>query len=133
MIIFFRSKANTIYAVDVEQPLETIDIQKLTWLFHTAEMLTEKRLEGHFIGPRKEMITPWSTNAVEITQTMGIVGIKRIEEFEIARSPEAKYDRMLQVYYTVLDQDTFTIYHTPEPIVEIDDIAAYSKSQGLIR
>jgi phosphoribosylformylglycinamidine synthase len=28
------------------------------------------------------MITPWSTNAVEITQNMGIEGIIRIEEFE---------------------------------------------------
>jgi len=131
MIIFFRSKANTIYAVDVEQPLETKDNQKLTWLFHTAEMLAEKQLDGHFIGPRKEMVTPWSTNAVEITQTMGISGIRRIEEFEIAPRPDVKYDRMLQVYYTALDQDIFTIHHTAEPILEIDDIAAYSQSQGL--
>ncbi|MEJ1241497.1 phosphoribosylformylglycinamidine synthase [Chryseolinea sp. T2] len=131
MIIFFRSKANTIYAVDVEQQLETQDIQKLTWLFHTAELLTEKRIEGHFVGPRKEMITPWSTNAVEITQTMGIAGIRRIEEFEIVPRPDVKYDRMLQVYYTVLDQDVFTIQHTPEPIVEVDDIGAYSRQHGL--
>lgn len=131
MIIFFRSKANTIYAVDVEHALETNDIHKLTWLFHTAEMLTEKHLEGHFIGPRKEMITPWSTNAVEITQTMGIAGIRRIEEFEIVPRPDVRYDRMLQVYYSVLDQDIFTIHHTPEPIVEVDDIASYSRQHGL--
>ena len=34
-------------------------------------------------------------------------------------------------YYTKLDQDIFTIHHTPEPIVEIDDIAAYSETEGL--
>lgn len=131
MIIFFRSKANTIYAVEVENPLETTETHKLTWLFRTAEMLTEQQLEGHFVGPRREMITPWSTNAVEITQTMGIAGIRRIEEFEIAPHADVKFDRMLQVYYSVLDQDIFTIHHTPEPILEVDDIAAYSLAQGL--
>src|SRR5690349_22900145 len=129
MIIFFRSKANTIYAVDVEQQLETKDIQKLTWLFHTAELLTEKRLEGYFVGPRKEMITPWSTNAVEITQTMGIAGIQRIEEFFVVKGADAKHDRMLQVLYTTLDQDLFTIHHTPEPILAIDDIGTYSAKE----
>lgn len=131
MIIFFRSKANTLYAVDVEKPLESVDIQKLTWLFHTAEMLLEKRLEGNFIGPRKEMVTPWSTNAVEITQTMGIAGIRRIEEFAIVPHADVRYDRMLQVHYHVLDQDIFTIHHVPDPVIEVSDIAAYSKSQGL--
>jgi len=131
MIIFFRSKTNKIYAVGSAQPFQNVDIQKLTWLFSGAQATSDKNLEGFFVGPRKEMITPWSTNAVEITQTMGITGIERIEEFEIAQGPGAKYDKMLQVLYTTLDQDIFTIHHTPEPILEIDDIAAYNKSAGL--
>lgn len=131
MVLFFRSKANTIYAVGVAQSLQTSDIQKLTWLFNTAEALTEKTIEGNFVGPRREMITPWSTNAVEITQTMGIHGIQRIEEFHIVAKPDVKYDRMLQVFYSVLDQDLFTILHTPELIIEIDDIGAYSRKEGL--
>ncbi|MEJ7646712.1 MAG: phosphoribosylformylglycinamidine synthase [Chryseolinea sp.] len=131
MILFFRSKANIIYAVGVVHSLETADIQKLTWLFQTAELLTDKTLQGNFLGPRKEMITPWSTNAVEITQTMGIHGIGRIEEFVIVAKPDVKYDRMLQVLYAVLDQDLFTINHSPEPILEIDDIASYSATEGL--
>ncbi len=44
MILFFRSKANTLYAVGTAQPLQNSDIQKLTWLFNTAEPLTEKDL-----------------------------------------------------------------------------------------
>jgi phosphoribosylformylglycinamidine synthase len=131
MIQFFRSKANILYAVGMAHPLQNSDIQKLTWLFSEAEPLFEKTLEGNFIGPRKEMITPWSTNAVEITQTMGIPGIKRIEEFRIAISAEAKYDRMLEVLYTSLDQEIFTIVHVPEPIVEVNSIADYSKAEGL--
>jgi phosphoribosylformylglycinamidine synthase len=131
MILFFRSKANIIYAVGSAQPFQNADIQKLTWLFGNAEPLSEKMLKGYFIGPRKEMVTPWSTNAVEITQTMGITGIQRIEEFIAVDNDLAKHDRMLQVLYTTLDQDVFTIHHQPEPIVEIDDIAAYSKKEGL--
>lgn len=130
MILFFRSKADKIYAVGSTQPLQAVDIEKLTWLFGGAQSLPDKQLEGDFIGPRKEMVTPWSTNAVEITQTMGISGIERIEEFEIAKE-EAKFDKMLQLVYKKLDQDLFTIHHTPEPIREIDDIAAYNQKEGL--
>src|SRR5687768_10439830 len=131
MIQFFRSKVDKLYAVGTAQPLQNSDIQKLTWLFSGAEPLTEKTLDGNFIGPRKEMITPWSTNAVEMAQTMGIQGVHRIEEFKIVSSAEVKYDRMLEVLYTSLDQQVFTILHVPEPIREVSDIAAFSKSEGL--
>jgi phosphoribosylformylglycinamidine synthase len=131
MILFFRSKANKIYAVGSVQPLQKSDIQKLIWLFNGGEPLAETVLSGFFIGPRKEMITPWSTNAVEITQNMEIPGIQRIEEFSVAENASAKHDRMLEVLYTKLDQDLFTIRHTPQPIVEIDNIAAYSEKEGL--
>lgn len=131
MILFFLSKANTVYAVGTAHPLQKTDIQKLTWLFGGAELKSEPVLNGFFIGPRKEMITPWSTNAVEITQNMTITGIQRIEEFRIVKSKDAKHDRMLEVLYTELSQDIFTIHHTPEPIVELSDIRAYSEKEGL--
>ena len=131
MIQFFRSKADKIYAVGSDHPLQNSDVQKLTWLFTGAEHLSEKMVTGNFVGPRKEMVTPWSTNAVEITQTMGIAGIQRIEEFKIVSSSSVKYDRMLEVLYPSLDQELFTILHVPEPIIEIEDIRAYSGSNGL--
>ncbi|HEX5168176.1 MAG TPA: phosphoribosylformylglycinamidine synthase [Cyclobacteriaceae bacterium] len=131
MILFFRSKANTLYAVGTAQPFQTSDIQKLIWLFGGAEPLSEKSISGYFIGPRKEMITPWSTNAVEITQYMGIRGIERIEEFFVVDNPNATHDRMLQVLYSNLDQDLFTIHHTPDPIRQIDDIKSYNEREGL--
>ncbi|HLT75488.1 MAG TPA: hypothetical protein VKZ68_10385, partial [Ohtaekwangia sp.] len=87
MILFFRTKADTIYAVGLLQALPSGDIEKLKWLFGNADPLSDKQISGYFIGPRKEMITPWSTNAVEITQTMGIEGIERIEEFSPASGP----------------------------------------------
>ncbi|WKZ58451.1 MAG: phosphoribosylformylglycinamidine synthase [Cyclobacteriaceae bacterium] len=131
MILFFRSSTNIVFAVGAAQPLQSTDIQKLEWLFGGAKPLPEKSISGFFIGPRKEMVTPWSTNAVEITQTMGISGITRIEEFFTVTGKDAAYDKMLQVLYTVLNQDLFTIHHQPEAIVEVDDIAAYNEKEGL--
>ncbi|MCU0396831.1 MAG: phosphoribosylformylglycinamidine synthase [Cyclobacteriaceae bacterium] len=131
MILFFRTSTNTIYAVGSVQPLQNVDIQKLEWLFSGAQLLPQDSLTGHFIGPRKEMVTPWSTNAVEITQTMGIQGIQRIEEFIEVKDDHASYDRMLQVMYHALDQDLFTIHHKPEPIQDIENIAAYNQQEGL--
>lgn len=131
MIQFFRSKADKLYAVGSTHLLQNSDLQKLVWLLGGAEPVAGKAVEGKFIGPRKEMITPWSTNAVEITQTMGIQGIERIEEFRIVASSTVKYDRMLEVLYESLDQDLFTIHHTPEPIIEVQNIADYSKQNGL--
>ena len=65
-------------------------------------------MEGYFIGPRKEMITPWSTNAVEITQNMALQGISRIEEYYPVKDADAEYDPMLQRLYKGLDQEIFT-------------------------
>ena len=93
--------------------------------------MNENSLDGHFVGPRKEMITPWSTNAVEITQNMGLQGIERIEEFVSVRNESAAHDPMLQALYRTLDQDLFTIHHRPDPIYEVGDLAAYSRKEGL--
>ncbi len=131
MILFFSSSTNVIFAVGTNKSLQVTDIQKLVWLFSGANPMTESSMSGYFVGPRKEMITPWSTNAVEITQTMGIMGIERIEEFFRVESATATHDRMLQHLYPGLDQNIFTIHHTPEPILEIDDIKAFSEKEGL--
>ena len=131
MILFFRSPSSLVYAVGHAHSFSKNDLSKLTWLFGGANPLEENALTGHFIGPRKEMVTPWSTNAVEITQTMGIQGITRIEEFQAVNTSAAAHDPMLQVLYRQLDQDLFIIHHAPEPIVEIQDLVAYNQQEGL--
>jgi phosphoribosylformylglycinamidine synthase len=130
MIFFFESPQNLIYAVQTPQPFAPEDIQKLIWLFGEAKALETNKVEGKFSGPRKEMITPWSTNAVEITRNMGIQGIVRIEEF-FPMADSDQIDPMLQKAYNGLDQDIFDIHLEPEPIVQINDIAAYNKKEGL--
>jgi len=131
MIRFFGSASDTIFAVQTDTPLADDDLIRLSWLFGDRPWIDARRVEGLFVGPRAAMVTPWSTNAVEITQNMGIAGIRRIERFERTTAAEAGFDPMLSQRYRTLDQDIFTIDIEPEPIREIDDIAAYNEHEGL--
>lgn len=130
MIQFFHLPAGTVYAVEVDHALTEDERAPLSWLFGQAAAVDSPEIEGRFVGPRREMITPWSTNAVEITQNMGLKGISRIEEYLPATS-QADCDPMLQRLYDRLDQRLFTTARQPEPIVYIDDIADYNRREGL--
>jgi phosphoribosylformylglycinamidine synthase len=131
MILFFETTGNSIIATGSVKPLMAEDIRKLIWLFGQAKQIESESITGTYIGPRREMITPWSTNAVEITQNMGIEGMTRIEEFFPSESGSPDYDRMLQMVYKCLDQQLFTIDRQPDPVYEIDDITAYNLKEGL--
>lgn len=131
MIRFFRTPSQSVIAVGVDHDLSQEEIQKLVWLFSEATPESSVNLEGWFVGPRKEMITPWSTNAVEITQNMGLSGILRIEEFFPVKDKTAEHDPMLQRMYEGLNQTIFTIEKQPDPIVYIDDVASYNQQEGL--
>ena len=130
MIQFFHLPAGTVYAVEVDHALTEDERAPLSWLFGQAAAVDSPEIEGRFVGPRREMITPWSTNAVEITQNMGLKGISRIEEYLPATS-QTDCDPMLQRMYDRLDQRLFTTARQPEPIVYIDDIADYNRREGL--
>ncbi|MDR2913654.1 MAG: phosphoribosylformylglycinamidine synthase [Tannerella sp.] len=131
MIQFFQSSAKTVLAVETAQEFNAKDTDKLVWLFSGAKPIKTRSMKGWFVGPRREMITPWSTNAVEITQNMGIKGIARIEEYFCVSSGKAQHDPMLQRIYDGLDQKIFTIDKKPDPIIYIDDIAKYNAEEGL--
>ena len=131
MIHFFGNTDRIVFAVQSQETISTEDIKKLEWLFGGLDKLTENKISSYFIGPRAAMITPWSTNAVEITQNMGINGIIRIEEFKACDSNFSDYDPMIFEKFIGLDQSSFTVDIKPEPIIEITDIAAYNKKEGL--
>ncbi len=131
MIHFFGNQSNTVFAVQAQDSISSENIQKLNWLFADAHKIEKSVLTDFFVGPRAAMITPWSTNAVEITQNMGITGIIRIEEFEKVAADFTAFDPMLSQKYTELNQDIYTINVKPELILDITDIAAYNKSEGL--
>ena len=131
MIFFFGNQSNTVFAVQTQSEISTENIQKLNWLFGETQQIDSKTISQNFVGPRAAMVTPWSTNAVEITQNMGISGIIRIEEFEKVSADFTDFDPMLLQKYTELHQDIFSINIQPEAILEIDDIDAYNKQEGL--
>ncbi|MCK5855954.1 MAG: phosphoribosylformylglycinamidine synthase [Bacteroidales bacterium] len=130
MITFFRNPEKYFF-VESASAIAKDDIQKLEWLFGEAAKIMNDSLQGTYVGARKEMVTPWSTNAVEITQNMGIEGIIRVEEFDQVQTTSPEYDPMLQAVYENPAQDVFTIEVEPEAIVYIDDMHEYNKSEGL--
>ncbi|MDL2222709.1 phosphoribosylformylglycinamidine synthase [Bacteroidales bacterium OttesenSCG-928-M11] len=131
MIIFFKTQINSILAVEASDKPSKEDIKKLVWLFGNATFLDNRIINHYLLGPRKEMITPWSTNAVEITQIMDIPGISRIEEFLIIEDKDTPYDPMLQRIYESIGQDIYTINKKPDKINSIEDIAAFNQQEGL--
>jgi phosphoribosylformylglycinamidine synthase len=131
MIHFFGDVKNIVFAVQTHEEISTSDIQKLEWLFGDQPKIESSALADFFIGPRAAMITPWSTNAVEITQNMGITGIIRIEEFKNVSENFTDFDPMLSQKYSALNQTIFKINIQPEAIREIDDIALYNQQEGL--
>ena len=131
MILFFRTSQKSIIATQVDHQLNQDEINELCWLYGNAAVEQAEKLEGFFVGPRREMITPWSTNAVEITQNMGLKGIQRIEEYFPVGSKDAEHDEMLQRMYDGLNQDIFTVNIQPEPIKHIENLEEYNEQEGL--
>ncbi|TVZ57357.1 phosphoribosylformylglycinamidine synthase [Lutibacter sp. Hel_I_33_5] len=131
MIHFFGNQNSTIFAVQATKELTADTISKLNWLFGDQPKINAASLDAFFIGPRAAMITPWSTNAVEITQNMGISDIIRIEEFEATTEDFSDFDPMISEKFNGLHQESFAIDIQPEPILDIDDIATYNKQEGL--
>ena len=131
MIHFFGNENDKVFAIQTDEELSSKDISKLTWLFGNQKKINAASLGAFFIGPRAAMISPWSTNAVEITQNMGISGILRIEEFQATTKDFTGFDPMILQKFNGLNQETFTINIQPEPSIEIDDIATYNTQEGL--
>ena len=131
MIYFFRTQRNSVIAASTDHTLSDDELQKLGWLFEGEQVTDPAVLSADYVGPRREMVTPWSTNAVEITQNMGLQGIERIEEYLPDNSGAAAFDPMLQRQYKGLDQHLFDIDIQPAPIQHIDDLDAYNEQEGL--
>ena len=130
MISFFQTNHKTIYAVQSEKKIPTEGISKLEWLFGNAKLITEEKIKNNYIGPRAAMVSPWSTNAVEITQNMGLESINRIEKYMLEDSI-SNFDPMLNQRFKTLSQDLFEINIVPEEINYIENIDKYNAKEGL--
>ena len=131
MIQFYKTPGESVIAVQATEPLSKENVSALCWLFGGAEVVESDVVEGFFVGPRREMVTPWSTNAVEITQNMSIKGVERIEEYFRVESEDADHDPMLQRMYHNLDGKVFETNIKPAPIKTIEDIEEYNEEEGL--
>ena len=131
MILFFKTPQQSVIATEVDHTLTADEVKELCWLYGEAELVETQVLDGCYVGPRREMITPWSTNAVEITQNMNLHGIKRIEEYFPVANKDAEHDPMLQRMYEGLDQEIFTINLQPAAIRQIEDLETYNEAEGL--
>ncbi len=131
MIYFFQTPNKSILATSVDHTLSSQEIDSLCWLYNEAILLDKQVLEGYFVGPRREMITPWSTNAVEITQNMALKGVSRIEEYFPVKDENADFDPMLQRMYKGLNQDIFTVNIQPAPIISVENLEEYNEQEGL--
>jgi len=74
MILFFRTPSKSVIATEIDHKPSLDEINELCWLYGDATLEDAQQLQGFYVGPRREMITPWSTNAVEITQNMSLDG-----------------------------------------------------------
>ena len=143
MILFFKTQSENIIATDINNNLSEQEINELCWLYGNATLVDTQKIDGYYVGPRREMITPWSTNAVEITQNMAIKGISRIEEYFPVDASKLKTndtptiddvegaDPMLQRLYDGLDQNIFTVDIKPEAIKHIENLEEYNEQEGL--
>lgn len=131
MILFFKTPQETIIATEMDHQPSQEETNKLCWLFGGAECIDTQQLDGIYVGPRREMVTPWSTNAVEITENMNLTGITRIEEYFPVSSKEATHDPMLQRMYEGLDQRLFSVNREPEPIRHVENLEQYNEDEGL--
>ena len=131
MIHFFGNAAKNVFAVQAPKPLSKDSVTKLSWLFANQPKIELEVLKSSFVGPRAAMVTPWSTNAVEITQNMGIDGIIRIEKFESVDIDFNDFDPMISEKYVILNQNIFDINIEPEAVLDIYNISEFNKKEGL--
>ena len=132
MISFFGDNTrNKIFAVESNNTLTKEEVDKLTWVFGKKSIINCNEVNYTFLGPRAAMITPWSTNAVEICQNMGVNSLVRIEEFNKVDSDYFDFDYMVYERFEKLDQNIFSIEVEPEKILTIENIEKYNLQEGL--
>jgi phosphoribosylformylglycinamidine synthase len=126
--IFFRS-ADRLYLVEADVELSSNDQRRLEWLLSSPREYREV-VAGPFVGPRREMVTPWSTNATDIAHNLGLKGVSRIEEFR-PLAVNTPIDPMLEEVYSEITARSLQVTAAPEQLQAVDDIAAFSAEHGL--
>ena len=74
------------FLVESSGNLDSEAVKRLEWMLN-AKHFECSSIAGTFIGPRREMITPWSTNATDIATNIGVPGVERVERFFVCLDP----------------------------------------------
>ncbi|MEK9755567.1 MAG: phosphoribosylformylglycinamidine synthase [Bacteroidota bacterium] len=129
MILFFGDQKSKVFALKTSEKLSSENLKKISWALNSPE-IKDIEIQEKFIGPKPNMITPWSTNAVEIMINMGISNIERIEVF-VNYNFDNYYDNMIQSVYPKLNQKIFSSDIKPKSQELIIDIKDFNKSEAL--
>ena len=97
MILFFGDSKSKVFAVEASVKLSAKNLKKISWALNSP-IINKEIIEEKFIGPKSSMVSPWSTNAVEITKNMGVESLVRIEEFNNVIINKS-FDRMIHQKY----------------------------------
>jgi len=129
MIVFFKNKDHYIYAAVTQTQLSKQALDKLHGLFQGYAYTTESFTHS-YIGPHPTMVSPWSTNVVEIIENIGIESISRVESL---RPQDETFDPLLEFHYETIGQHIFDQTQRPHDIqwIEATHIDTYQKSQNL--
>ena len=69
MILFFKTQKETVIATAVNHQLNDDETAKLAWLYGDATLMPTQELEGFYVGPRREMVTPWRQMPLRLHKT----------------------------------------------------------------
>ena len=119
MILFFGDSKSKVFAVETSVKLSADNLEKISWALNSP-IINKDVIEEKFIGPKSSMISPWSTNAVEITKNMWVESLVRIEEFNNVIINKS-FDRMIHQKYDELNQKVFANTLNPEKKIIIDN------------
>ena len=107
--------------------------KRITWVIDLPVEETPLPLRGSFVGPRREMVTPWSTNATDIIESMGVRGVKRVEVFRRIADGDGvpSFDPMLEQVYRDLYADSLEVTKAPAPDFAVEDLRKFNEEEGL--
>ena len=135
----FLTSESSVYLVLCTKCLSGEDLGKLSWLLR-AEPYGGESLDGEgkeegkgeeFLGPRVSLVSPWSTNAVEICQNVGISSVCRIERFRRVEKGFCDFDPMLETIFGGLRHGMLEKELVREEGFAVESIRDFNREQAL--
>ncbi len=132
------------FYIEIDSDLSQQESRVLDWLlsetFEPEKFGNHSSLSGTVleVGPRVEIVTPWSTNAVKICHSCGLTAVKRIERsrrYQIDAGPgvELSGADVERIYPLLYDRMTESVYLEPVTTFEPEKIPEPVKLVPLLK